>query len=308
MASRLVLEFQGLMVLVLGRDQTSVICIDTTADQSGHMPMRHVPTLETDRFAIVEASSTPVAVYRPFKAAYGLDRCVMQVYPAGRPPAAHVRPTLVRDTPKSVVVPPDENNLEGWDTTEWLAQFNRVRAGLTLRPDWPTAPAVQARIDLSGGTLKAMQPEGPMTSAVWSFGDATDQIFTTRFLYELPGDDAGFEFKITSGGTSRFVYLHPRAAIDDQVIATVFHNPMIETEGVAVHVHAMAARAAGRALETVPAAHHSQPLANIVHVRACYELFSNPPAVRPIPEFVGFVGNVTVGETAGCIPTMIEAP
>jgi hypothetical protein len=301
MASTLLLELNGLMVLVLGKDRTSVICIDAQADRSGGGHPPHLPTFESDRFNILPASSTPSVAYPPLKAAWDLNGCVMQVYPAGSPPAAHVRPLVATTNPDNRTTTPQA---EVWAGTEWLAKLGEVVPGLQLRPDWATAPVVQARIDLSGGELMGMEPaQPPMRSAIWNFGKAAEQIFTTRFIYKLQGDDAGFEFRITGGSRSRVVYLKPSASVNaDNVLAAVYHLPMIEGP-VGTHSHGgLTHDHEGAAPVAVPG--DQDRLADIDHVRACYELFATPPVERPIPRFVKFASGAEIGETASCIPAM----
>jgi len=298
--STLILDFRGLMILVLGKERTSVICIDVRADRSGGHHPTHVPTLETDRFTIRPASSTPSVAYAPFKAAWSLDQCAMQVYPAGKPPVAHVRPEMVLTKPADKTSPPA--TLAGWDGTEWVAQFGKVLPGLKLRPDWPTAPVVQARIDLSGGQLRSMQPEGQMENAVWSFGHAAQQIFTTRFEYRLEGDDNdGFEFRLTGKSEDRTIYIRPRPLLLGNVLASIYHLPMIEEEEGASAGH-HGGHAVAHAAPAAGTGGPAEKLPDIVHTSACYELFADPPAERPVPTFVKFAGDRPVGETAGCIP------
>ena len=301
MASTLFLELNGLMVLVVGKDRTSVICIDAQVDRSGGGHPPHLPTFEAHRFNILPGSSTPSVAYPQLKAAWDLTGCSLQVYPVGSPPVAHVRPTLADPKPGDRKTTPQP---EAWAGTEWLARFGDVVPDLQLRPDWATAPVVQARIDLSGGELMGMEPaQPPMRSAIWAFGKAAEQIFTTRFIYKLQGDDAGFECRITGGSRNRVVYLKPSASVNGgNVVASVYHHPMIENpEGT--HAHGEVPHDHG---ETAPAAApvDQDRLPDIDHMRACYELFTAPPVERPIPRFVGFAASKQIGETASCIPAM----
>jgi hypothetical protein len=318
MASELMLEFRGLMTVVFTKEHASVVCINVDSDRTMTGHPKHVPTFEASRFVIAAGSTPPSAAYPDFKAAWSLDRCTLQIYPLGEPPVDRKPPAMTLKHPKDLTKPPEDGAADQWQGTEWLANIREVMPTATLRPDWATAPVVQARIDLTGGEIQGMAPEVSMKNAVWSFGKLADQILTTRFVYRLKDNGHGFEVRVSDPSGNRFVYLQPNPGIaGGNVVAAVYHNPMIEpvehAAGSNGHHHAGhgANGEHGEHEEAVPHRHGEQAAGNgtdrlpdMVHASAFYELLANAPAAdRPIPKFVRFAGDREVGETIGCVPT-----
>jgi len=277
---------------------------------TGH-PM-HVPTFQASRFLVGTGSAPPAAAYPDFKAAWSLDKCVLRVYPLAEPPTDYTRPTMTLKRPQSLVTPPNDNGQsELWHGTEWLANLRAAMPEAALRPDWATAPVVQARIDLTGGEIEGMEPpEGPMKNAIWSFGQAPEQILTSRFVYRLKGSNGGFEARLSDASGHRFIYLDSRKDFEGgNVVASIYHNPMIEpleangaTNGDHSHDHTHGAPPSRR---QGPVVNSGDRLPNMTHASAFYELLANPPSAdRPIPMFQKFVGSTPTGETISCVPSV----